>query len=119
VLVQAAAHEGLHVLAHAVLDALGVLLVLPRATTAGLGDDNYNKDREQHAAHGESVQRDLAVIGTTAALAPIAGGSDTFNGRMVSGTDDVPDMAPHTPGGSGHTGGAVAPLVTRAALSAP
>jgi len=50
------ARPGLHVQAGAVLDALGVLLILSRATTAGrLGDDEDHENREQHAAHAASI----------------------------------------------------------------
>jgi DNA-directed RNA polymerase specialized sigma24 family protein len=38
--------------AYAVLNALGVLLVLPRATTSGLGDDKDHENHEEHPAHG-------------------------------------------------------------------
>lgn len=42
----------LDALGYAVLNALGVLLVLPRATTAGLGDDKDHENHKKHPAHG-------------------------------------------------------------------
>jgi len=67
--------------------------------------------RREHSSIGTGIDPRSSVAGRSAwAAAPIAGGSDTLNGRMVSCTDGDTDMAPHTPQRSTHPGKAGARL---------
>jgi hypothetical protein len=85
-----------------VLNALSVLLVLPRATTAGRGDDKDHENHEEHPAHGNecsAIPHSLArLIAQDDAggqgLSDLPGRCHAPRPEAVDGSGDGPTVAP-------------------------